>query len=135
MSGQYRRRPPYRRRDRLGFAATMWLIVLGAMIGAAVMLSVPAHSDPGFFDDQAVAYVAEHPTKVCSALTVSPTADGVQMVALDILTHSRLTVGQVGQVVSLSVRALCPQNWHAIELFTGVTLPMPPLELPKRVIA
>lgn len=84
MIRPYGRRPPYRRRDRLGFACTVWLFVFGAILGAAVVLSVPAHSEPGavgqtgIFDDRAVAYVAAHPSKVCDALTAKPTADGVQ---------------------------------------------------------
>jgi hypothetical protein len=131
MSRPYGRRPPYRRRDRLGFAATMWLIVFGAILGAALVLSSPrAHGDTGYFDVAAVDYVAAHPAKVCNALTREPTVDSLTSVALDIYTHSHLTIGQTGQVINLSVRATCPQAWPILEAFTGQHTPMPPLTLP-----
>ena len=44
MSRPYGRRPPYRRRDRLGFACHFWLLLLGAITGFAVWFSIPAHS-------------------------------------------------------------------------------------------
>lgn len=60
MSRPYGRRPPYTRRDRLGFACTAWLIVFGAILAFAVMFSIPAHSTPVLYQVDVCASLRDH---------------------------------------------------------------------------
>lgn len=131
MSRDRRRRPPYHRRDRLGFLPTMWLIVFGAILGAAVLMSTPkAHGDPGTYSDPTL-YAASHANAVCQDIA----GNDLTLAALNIINHSHLSSQQAGFVINLSVRAVCPQFWGLLEQFTGLTSPLIPVQLPRGVVA
>lgn len=116
MSRDRRRRPPYSRRGRLGFASAAWLVVLGVFV-AAIALSVPAHSAPPNLDQQAFEYWAHHGSTVCAALDRDPTFNGIETAGLDIVNHGHLSTRQAGQVIGLAVKYTCTRHQALINRF------------------
>jgi hypothetical protein len=124
----YRRRPPYRSRQKLGFAETMWLIIFGAIIGATIFYSTPdAHSDPGTLqiDPQAATYAVSNAYRICAVIGEYPSAAGVAGVIAGI-TEDGLTGGQAGQAIAIAVTAQCPQMWPVLEKFVTGAAPRTP---------
>lgn len=124
MSRDLRRRPPYRRRDRLGFACTAWLFVFGAILGCALLvLSVPAHSDPGLQVDPLTAtYAASNAPRICSTIGTYPSAAGVQGVVEGIVADG-LTGIQAGAAIAVAVTARCPQYWPILDQYIAAFTP------------
>lgn len=94
MRRPYGRRPPYTRRDRLGFIPTVWLIVFGAILAFAVMFSIPAHSTPVLYQ-----------VDVCDSLR-----QNVPVVSIEReLRGWGLSETAAGWYMGAQVRALCPE--------------------------
>lgn len=106
MSLPYGRRPPYTRRDRLGFTCTMWLIAFGAILAFAVMFSIPAHSEP--LDVNSTIYAARNAPAVCEVLTVYPSLPGLEGVIQGV-ENDGFTATQAGGIVAIAVQAKCPR--------------------------
>lgn len=99
MSRPYGRRPPYRRRDRLGFGCTLLLGVFGIILGAAVYLSIPAHSTPVLY-----------PVDVCGSLR-----QHVPLVSIEReLRGWGFSEAGAGWYVGVQIRTLCPELMDSV---------------------
>lgn len=126
MSRPYGRRPPYTRRDRLGFTCTAWLVVFGVILAFAVMFSIPAHSGP--LDVNSTIYAARNAPVVCEVLTDYPSLGGLEGVIQGV-ENDGFTPTQAGGIVAIAVQAKCPRFDGLLQQFVDLYAP------PSRVSA
>lgn len=84
-----------------------WLLLACLMIGAALGAACRAGADP---TDPAEAFTAQHAADVCLALDTAPTLTGVTMVMRGIANGSDLTDFEVGEVIGLAAKYVCPHH-------------------------
>jgi hypothetical protein len=90
----YGRRPPYHRRDRLGFWPTMWLSLFGIIMAYAVMGASHAHATPVVW-----------PVDVCAELRARGSISNIETE----LRGWGLSDRAAGIYTGAQVRALCPE--------------------------
>jgi hypothetical protein len=93
MSGDRRRRPPYRSRDRLGFWPTMWLSLFGILMAYAVFGASHANATP-----------VTYPIDVCSSLRAHVPVASIE----NELRGWGLSETAAGWYTGNTVRLLCP---------------------------
>jgi hypothetical protein len=99
VSRPYGRRPPYRRRDRLGFVPTMWLMAFGAILAYAVIGASHAH-----------AASVESPVSICFALR-----EGASLASIEsTLLAQGYTETDAGVLTGQQVREHCPDMTQVV---------------------
>jgi hypothetical protein len=99
----------------------IWLMAAGAIIGAALVGSIPAQADP--ITSTVASYAAHNAGRVCAVLDTYPTFAGVEGVLDGIQKDSGFTGAQTAQVIVLAVDAACPRHLVLLQNFADTFSP------------
>lgn len=116
-----------KRRDVL---PTAMLMATSAFLGAAVYYSAPAEAAP---DQAVINYAKASAPAVCTTLDSYPSFPGIVGVAKAI-TEDGFTAYEAGEVIYLSVAAVCPRHLTLLDRFIAANAPSSPATAGKKVV-
>lgn len=107
---------------RLSAHWRLWLMAVGALIGAAIVPAPPAQADP--ISVEAATYAATHQASICSVIGIYPNVETVEDVVIAVINDG-LTPRDAGQAVARGVMSQCPDFGYLLDAYIQKWAPAP----------